>query len=219
MNQPGAMRDGIFGAFGAYVQPEQVGNGVFGATEIGPVTVNGGLVTLTDVGEQLFRAVQPTSCVQQIPAPSTDLVYQLTATPQEQCGQNGTSLLQELVMNLGQQGYVPLVETTFFLTGAYFSKVIFTRSSATILALTGGLNALAPAPSIGRFAVAQTDTDTIGLALISEARGAVNTLTPGAVGPAPAAKASFLSTGTGTLVMVGGAALLLWALSAGKKRS
>jgi hypothetical protein len=189
----------------------------FGALDDPPITVNDGLVVLSSSGEQQWQTNWAQSCMDKVNAPSGDIVYQLTGSD---CGSNASqdhSPLNLLIPQMIQHGYVPLVETTVFLTGAYFSRVIFTTNSETIRQLAGASGTVQP--GIGVFAVASQELNPVGVALITQARAIAKGISPA---PPPitvaVAKANLVGKSSTALIAVGVVGLIIWAFGSKKKR-
>jgi hypothetical protein len=187
----------------------------FGADDA-PITVNDGLVVLSSSGEQQWRTLWAGSCMARVPVPSDDQTYQLSASDCTTVVSDDLSPLNLLIPTLTQRGYVPLVETTVFLTGSYFSRVIFTKNSETIRQLVGGAGA--PQPGIGVFAVATQELTPVGVALITQARAVAKGISAPPATTVAVAKANLLGKGSSALIAVGVVGLIIWAFGSKKKR-
>jgi hypothetical protein len=198
----GGYRQGVFRGFGA---------------DDSPIMVNDGLVVLSSAGEQQWQAQWSQSCMDLVPGPSADLVFQLSGADCAKITETHAPLNQ-IVPSLMQQGYVPLVETTAFLTGAYYSRVIFTKNSETVRQLSGAsLGAVQPGVSV--FAVATGELNSDGVVLITHSRAIAKGVTPGKAAPvAAAAQAALVGKTSTALIAVGVIGLIFWAFGSKKKR-
>jgi hypothetical protein len=200
------------------MRPTQRGFHSFGADD-SPIMVNDGLVVLSSAGEQQWQAQWAQSCMDLIPAPSADMVFQLSGSDcsTAQAFDDSHAPLSQIVPRLMQQGYVPLVETTAFLTGAYYSRVIFTQNSETVRQLAGA-SAGAVQPGVGVFAVATSELNNVGVALVTKSRAIAKGVTPGKVAPVAVVQASLVGKTSTALIAVGVIGLIFWAFGSKKRR-
>jgi hypothetical protein len=197
--QPGAVRNGVFGGFGAYVQPGAMQNGIFGGlgADLTPLTQTvDGLTFMTPAALALWQSAQQLSACP-VAAPTTDIVVQIKVDPSCQ------SLAQ--VLAAAPPGAVVLVSPADLMTlGSQPAGI-----TATITTNPAVVAQLAKAGS----AFAIVDTAGTSNTVVASAKTIAKA---GAAGGSVAA--SVAAHGTGLLIAVGVGALVIWAFAKKGKR-